>query len=153
MNKNGVSRDKQNEFTVEDGWELITIFGDGERILEALRAGAMVFLVKSSSQKQLPKSISIGDDYSRSTVTPTIRLRTMKHFRLVRLTSVKLKCLSPREAEVLELLALGCHYLEIGEKLNIGLETVRTHVKGICSKMQVRNRIEAVANYNNDRKG
>jgi DNA-binding NarL/FixJ family response regulator len=136
-----------SEFTAEDGWELITVFEDGERISEALRAGAVVFLVKSRGHNQLRKSTSVGDNRNRSTVIPAIELQTMNTFRLIRLTSAKLKCLSPREAEVLELLALGFLYREISEKLNIGMETVRTHVKGIRSKMQVRNRIEAVANY------
>ena len=55
--------------------------------------------------------------------------------------------MSPREREVLELLAEGLIYKEIGDKLNIGTETVRTYVKNICQKMHVRSRLEAVARH------
>jgi DNA-binding NarL/FixJ family response regulator len=48
---------------------------------------------------------------------------------------------------VLDLLGHGFIYKEIGEKLNIGPEIVRTHVKNICQKMRVRCRIEAVAKH------
>jgi DNA-binding CsgD family transcriptional regulator len=47
----------------------------------------------------------------------------------------------------MDLLAQGFIYKEIGEKLNIGAETVRTHIKNICLKMHVRGRIEAVARH------
>jgi DNA-binding CsgD family transcriptional regulator len=48
---------------------------------------------------------------------------------------------------VLELLASGYIYKEIGDKLGIGVETVRTYVKNICEKMHVRSRLEAVAKH------
>jgi DNA-binding CsgD family transcriptional regulator len=57
------------------------------------------------------------------------------------------KDLSPREQQVLDLLAAGLIYREIAVKLNIGEETVRSYVKHICRKLHVRNRIEAIANY------
>jgi len=138
---------KTTECAIDDGWELITIFEDGERILDALQAGAAVFLVGSSNRDQLTKSFCTSDNPNRSAGLPTNELQMMRRFRLVRLVPAKLKCLSPRESEVLELLAMGFLYREISDKLNIGMETVRTYVKGICSKMRVRNRIEAVANY------
>jgi len=57
------------------------------------------------------------------------------------------KELSPREQQVLDLLAKGLIYSEIGRELNIGEETVRSHVKQICRKLNVRNRIEAIAKF------
>jgi DNA-binding CsgD family transcriptional regulator len=45
------------------------------------------------------------------------------------------------------LLASGYIYKEIGDKLGIGVETVRTYVKNICEKMHVRSRLEAVAKH------
>ena len=60
---------------------------------------------------------------------------------------IRLGNLSLREEEVLDLLARGFIYREIGKKLEISTETVRTHVKHICQKMQVRNRLEAVAKH------
>jgi DNA-binding CsgD family transcriptional regulator len=55
--------------------------------------------------------------------------------------------LSPRESEVLELLASGYIYKEIGDQLGIGSEPVRTYVKNICENMHVRGRLEAVARH------
>ena len=136
---------RTSQFTTEDGWKLVTILDDGERVLGALRAGAAVFLVKSSDLNQLHEFI--GDDHNGGTVMSAIELQTMKQFHLIRISSGKLEGLSPREEEVLELLAAGFYFREVGEKLKIGYETVRTHVKGICSKMHVRNRIEAVAKF------
>ena len=57
------------------------------------------------------------------------------------------KELSPRERQVLDLLAKGLIYSEIGRELNIGAETVRSYVKQICRKLNVRNRIEAIAKF------
>ena len=51
------------------------------------------------------------------------------------------------ERHVSEVLASGFIYKEIGDKLSIGTETVRTYVKNICQKMHVRGRVEAVAKH------
>ena len=65
----------------------------------------------------------------------------------VSVTSLHFENLSPREREVLEMLAQGFIYKEIGDKLNISTETVRTYVKNICQKMHVRSRLEAIAKH------
>ncbi len=130
---------------VENGWGLLTTFEDGERILESLLAGGSVFLVRSSNLAQLTPFA--GEDNRGGAIMPRIELQAMNKFHLLRISSNKVECLSPREHEVLELLASGFFYREVGKKLDIGMETVRTHVKKICSKMRVRNRIEAVAKY------
>lgn len=57
------------------------------------------------------------------------------------------KKLSPREQQVLDLLAKGLIYSEICRELNIGAETVRSYVKQICRKLNVRNRIEAIGKF------
>ncbi len=64
-------------------------------------------------------------------------------------TSADAENLSPRERQVLELLSSGFIYKEIGDQLNIGVETVRTYVKGISNKMHVRSRLEAIAKFQN----
>jgi DNA-binding NarL/FixJ family response regulator len=55
--------------------------------------------------------------------------------------------LSPRELELLELLAVGFSNKEIADKMQLSLETVRTYVKRIYSKMHVRNRTEAAIKH------
>jgi DNA-binding CsgD family transcriptional regulator len=55
--------------------------------------------------------------------------------------------LSPRENEILQLLADGYLYKEIAEKLSIGIETVRTYIRRIYDKLHVRTRTEAVVKH------
>jgi DNA-binding NarL/FixJ family response regulator len=74
-----------------------------------------------------------------------IARKVVQHFHLLGPSPAEAENLSPREQQVLGLLAEGFIYKEIGDKLKIGVETVRTYVKGICQKMHVRNRVEAVA--------
>src|SRR5205085_12286316 len=55
--------------------------------------------------------------------------------------------LSPREGEVLDLLAQGLLYREISDKLGVSLPTVNTYIRRIYEKLQVRSRAQAVARY------
>ncbi|MDB6016287.1 MAG: response regulator transcription factor [Pedosphaera sp.] len=142
---NRVPNVRTSSFIVEDEWKLVTIFEDEERILRALWAGATVFLVRAGDLNHLAEFF--GDERDSRTTMPAIEFKTLRHFHLTRVFSTEIECLSPREKEVLELLARGFFYREIIKKLNIGMETVRTHVKHIVSKMHARNRIEAVVRY------
>jgi len=120
---------------------MVTVYEDSERIFRALKAGANGYLVKSSPPEQL--LAAIRDVYKGGApMSSHIASKVVKHFHLVGN--------SPREREVLELLASGFIYKEIGDKLNIGTETVRTYVKNICQKMHVRSRLEAVAKHRSE---
>jgi len=125
---------------------MVTVFEDSERIFRALKAGANGYLVKSSPPEQLLAAIH---DVSSggAPMSSHIASKVVRHFHLIGNSAPESQNLSPREAEVLELLASGFIYKEIGDKLNIGTETVRTHVKNICQKMHVRSRLEAVARH------
>ena len=76
--------------------------------------------------------------------------KVVRHFHLVGISPKESENLSPREREVLDLLAEGFIYKEIGDRLKISPETVRTYVKNICQKMHVRSRLEAVARHKSD---
>jgi DNA-binding NarL/FixJ family response regulator len=76
-----------------------------------------------------------------------IARKVVQYFQEAGKTARDNEKLSPREREVLDLLAQGYMYTEVGKKLFISDETVRSHVKNICRKMQVRNRVEAVAKH------
>ena len=76
-----------------------------------------------------------------------IARKVVQHFHRSGPAPTREEELSPREREVLDLLACGYIYKEIGEKLGISPETVRTHVKNICEKMHVRSRLEAVGKH------
>src|SRR5882724_3822530 len=123
---------------------MVTVYEDSERIFRALKAGASGYLVKSSPPEQLIEAIR--DAYKGGAPMSThIARKVVQHFHLLGPSVQESDNLSPREREVLDLLAMGFIYKEIGGKLNIGAETVRTYVKNICQKMHVRGRVEAVA--------
>ena len=125
---------------------MVTVYEDSERIFRALKAGANGYLVKSSPPEQL--LAAIRDVYTGGApMSSHIASKVVKHFHLVGNSPREAENLSPREREVLKLLAQGFIYKEIGDKLNIGTETVRTYVKNICQKMHVRSRLEAVAKH------
>ena len=125
---------------------MVTVYEDSERIFRALKAGAVGYLVKSSDPNLLLAAIRDANT-GGAPLSSHIALKVVKHFHMVGVSSKESENLSPREREVMDLLAQGFIYKEIGEKLNIGAETVRTHIKNICLKMHVRGRIEAVARH------
>jgi DNA-binding NarL/FixJ family response regulator len=128
---------------------MVTIYEDSERIFRALKAGANGYLVKSSPPEQLIQAIR--DAYTGGApMSSHIARKVVQHFHLLGPSIQEGGNLSPREREVLDLLASGFIYKEIGSKLNIGVETVRTHVKNICQKMHVRSRVEAVAKHRSE---
>lgn len=129
---------------------ILTVYEDTESIFRALKAGADGYLVKSSSPGKLLEAIR---DVSKggAAMSSSIARKVVQYFHpSTRAGHGKPSTpddLSPREREVLDLLASGYIYKEIGDKLGIRTETVRTHVKNICEKMHVRNRVEAVARH------
>ena len=128
---------------------MVTVYEDSERIFRALKAGANGYLVKSSPPKILLaaiRDVSTGG----APLSSHIANKVVRHFHLIGNSPHEAENLSPRENEVLELLASGFIYKEIGDKLNIGTETVRTYVKNICQKMHVRSRLEAVAKHKSE---
>ena len=128
---------------------MVTVYEDSESIFRALKAGASGYLVKSGPPEQLIEAIR--DVFSGGApMSSHIARKVVHHFHLLGPAAEESNNLSPREQQVLSLLASGYRYKEIGARLNIGVETVRTYVKGICQKMHVRSRIEAVAKRRSD---
>jgi DNA-binding NarL/FixJ family response regulator len=125
---------------------MVTVYEDSERIFRALKAGANGYLIKSSPPMQLLaaiRDISAGG----APMSSSVANKVMRYLCLVGNTATESRNLSPTEREVLALLAAGFIYKEIGNKLNIGTETVRTHVKNIYQKMHERSALEEVAKY------
>jgi len=129
-------------------WQIImvTIYEDSDRIFKALKAGASGYLVKSSPPSQLLDAVR--DAFAGGApMSSHIARKVVQHFHLLGPAPLEAENLSPREHQVLDLLASGFIYKEIGDQMDIGVETVRTYVKNICQKMHVRNRVEAVARH------
>jgi len=128
---------------------MVTIYEDSERIFRALKAGASGYLVKSCPPKLLLDSIRDVHN-GGSPLSTHIARKVVKHFQVMGSSVRETENLTRREREVLDLLSEGFIYKEIGDKLNIASETVRTHAKSICQKMHVRNRMEAVAKHHSE---
>jgi len=125
---------------------MVTVYEDSERIFKALKAGASGYLLKSSPPSQLLDSVR--DVFAGGApLSSHIARKVVQHFYLLGPTPLQQENLSPREQQVLGLLASGFIYKEIADQLNIGVETVRTYVKNICLKMHVRSRLEAIAKH------
>jgi DNA-binding NarL/FixJ family response regulator len=121
---------------------MVTIYEDSEKIFKALQAGACGYLVKSADPDELVEAIR--DVFmGGSPMSSHIARKVVQHFHQLGPAAD----LSQREEQVLSLLSSGYVYKEIGDRLGIGMETVRSHVKNICQKMHVRSRIEAVARH------
>jgi DNA-binding NarL/FixJ family response regulator len=127
---------------------MLTIYQNDENIFQALKAGAGGYLLKSSQSKKLYDAIR--DVYAGGApFSNHIARKVVQYFRNrdKEQPAPNDKKLSPRESEILELMATGYRYKEVADKLGIGVETVRYHIKNICVKMQVRDRIHAIAKH------
>jgi len=123
---------------------MLTACEDTDRIFRALRAGANGCLLKSCPPEELLNAVRDVLTGGAPLSSPIARM-VVGHFHVRQPERLKPDNISQREEQVLALLASGFIYKEIGDQLGIGVETVRSHVKNICHKMRVRNRMEAVA--------
>ena len=119
---------------------MLTVFEDEDLIFESLRAGAVGYLLKRTPPGELLRAIR---EVARggSPMSGRIARRVVQAFHE---TPQATEPLTPREREVLDLLAEGRRYREISERLGISVETVRTHVRHIYEKLHVHSRTEAV---------
>jgi DNA-binding NarL/FixJ family response regulator len=76
-----------------------------------------------------------------------IARKVVAHFREIPKPSSDVERLSPREQELLELLANGCYYKEIADRLGISMNTVRTHLQHVYEKLHVQTRTQAVLKF------
>ena len=125
---------------------MLTAYEEEDNIFRALKEGASGYLLKSSTPEDIFNAIR--DVYSGGApFTSHIARKVAHYFRLEKAIEHDNEKLSPRERDVLELLASGYIYKEVSDKLNITLETVRTYVKRICIKLHVRSKVEAIIKY------
>ena len=128
---------------------MCTVYEDDEKIFEALSAGANGYIVKKTAPHRLLEAISelqqggapMSSQIARKVVN-AFQLRTPESTK-----SADLNTLSPREKEILELLAKGLLYKDIARQLFISHETVPKHVYHIYEKLHVNNRVEAINKF------
>jgi DNA-binding NarL/FixJ family response regulator len=125
---------------------MLTVYEESEKIFQSLRAGANGYLLKRSSMTEVLDALQQVHE-GGAPMSSAIARRVVKYFTQGSEGPSELTQLSPRERDVLELLARGAAYKEIAEKLGLGLETIRMNVKHIYSKLHVHSRGEAVSKY------
>jgi DNA-binding NarL/FixJ family response regulator len=121
---------------------VITTFENDDYVYEALRAGASGFLLKRARPQEVIDAIRIVHA-GESLLFPQA-LRRLVASRNHHLAGDALTRLTDREGEVLRLMAAGLSNAEIAAKLVLGLETVKTHVGNVLTKLGARDRTQAV---------
>lgn len=129
---------------------VLTSYSDDVQVFDSLKAGATGYLLKRSAPIEILQAIT--DVYAGgSPMSGYIARRVVASFdpatQLKANAEAKGTKLSPREESVVLLLSRGFLYKEIADELNIGVETVRTHLRRIYEKLQVRSRTEAVVKF------
>ena len=125
---------------------MLTVFKDADSIFESLAAGAVGYLVKPVHTVELLAAIRDVRG-GGAPMTSGIARKVVQLFQQGRPAAREMENLSPREQEVLELLAQGFLYKEIADRLTVSYATIRTHVERIYQKLRVRSRSQAVARY------
>jgi DNA-binding NarL/FixJ family response regulator len=126
---------------------VLTTYDLDEYVYDALQAGASGFLLKDTPPTQLVdgiRAVAAGE----ALLAPTVTRRLIEEFARVgrarRGRPVELDELTPRELEVLKLLARGLSNAEIASELVLGDTTVKTHVTHVLNKLGLRDRVQAV---------
>jgi DNA-binding NarL/FixJ family response regulator len=125
---------------------MLTIFEDADAIFQSLSAGASGYLLKQTPPAKLLEAIQ--DVYQGgSPMSREIARKVIQSFQHIEANRVSENALTKREEEILNCLVKGLLYKEIATNLFIGVETVRTHIRHIYEKLQVRTRSEAIVKY------
>ncbi len=130
---------------------VLTVFGDSENVFQALKAGASGYLLKRGSREEIVEAIGMVRD-GAAPMSGGIARMVVESFRKPppregRGGGSACACLSPREEEILGLLAKGYQAKEIADQLSISFFTVRFHIRKIYEKLHVRSKTEAILKY------
>ena len=128
---------------------VLTTFDLDEYVFEALRVGASGFLLKDAPAEELAagiRTVAAGD----SLLAPSVTRRVIDAFvgrapqSASRQADARLATLTPRELEVLGLLARGLSNLDIADQLFVSEGTTKAHVSNVLAKLGLRDRVQAV---------
>jgi DNA-binding NarL/FixJ family response regulator len=126
---------------------MLTVYQNTEHIFNALAAGATGYMLKQTPPAELLtaiKEVHAGGSPMSSHIARKI-VQSFQH--PVPVADAGSASLSPREAEVLDLLAKGFLYKEIADQMKVSYATVHTHIRHVYEKLHVRSRTEAVAKH------
>lgn len=127
---------------------MLTTFDVDDYVYEALRAGASGFLLKDAPPADLIAAVRVVAA-GEALLAPSVTRRLIADFARQRTAprkdpALRLNGLTPRETEVLELIARGLSNQEIAERLVLAEQTVKTHIGRVLAKLDLRDRAQAV---------
>jgi DNA-binding NarL/FixJ family response regulator len=129
---------------------MVTVYGDPDLIFKALRAGASGYLLKSCSPAELVSAVREVNE-GGAPMSRDIARKVIAFFQeplpVVPGSAAEFQDLSPREREILELLAKGMRNKKIAQTLGMADGTVRWHLRHVYNKLHVRSRTEAILKF------
>ena len=126
---------------------MVTVYGDSEHIFDALAAGASGYLLKRLTRETLLAALQEVHD-GGSPMSSSIARRVVQFFRSrPQSPSATLENLSPREMEVLRLLAEGYVNKEVADRLGLSAPTIATYLRRIYEKLHVHSRAAAIGKF------
>jgi RNA polymerase sigma factor (sigma-70 family) len=125
---------------------MLTVYEDTEAVFSALRAGASGYLLKQTPIEELFAALR-EIDRGGSPMSSHVARKVVQSFKESDAVNLEVESLSPREREVLELVAEGCLFKEIAEQLGVSFGTIHTYCRRIYEKLHVRSRAQAVAKW------
>jgi DNA-binding NarL/FixJ family response regulator len=125
---------------------MLTVYEESDKIFNSLLAGASGYLLKRTSTSELLEAIQQVRD-GGSPMSSSIARKVVAYFNEMGAAKSNPAALSPRELQVLELLAKGMAYKGIADHLSLSIDTIRMNVKHIYNKLHVHSRGEATAKY------
>ena len=128
--------------TVEPRPRVLVLSASGEHddVLEAVKAGAGGYLIKSASRAEFLDAVRRTAD-GHAVFTPGLAGLVLGEYHRIAPTA-KAPSLTPRETEILRLVAKGLSYRQIAERLVLSLRTVQNHVQNTLAKLQLHNRTQ-----------
>ena len=126
---------------------MLTVFDDDDKIFEAIKAGAVGYLLKEEKPEVIVRAIEEIIEFGGAPMSPRIARKTMNLLAQATpsvQTDKNTENLSDREMQVLKFLVDGLDYRNIAEKLDISPNTVRKHIDNIYKKLYVTSRAQAV---------
>jgi DNA-binding NarL/FixJ family response regulator len=123
---------------------VLTTYSDDDSVLSALRAGARGFLTKDADAESIGRAL-VAAANGQSILDADVQRRLIDGTAAVRPADVADSGLTPRELEVLRLIAEGLSNTEIARHLVVSEATVKTHINHLFAKANLRDRAQAVA--------
>lgn len=120
-----------------------TSFENHEYIFQSLCAGATGYMLKSARPDELLDAVRLISQ-GGSPMSVSIARLVVSSFQADRKTAASVNELTTREKEIIHWFAQGMIYKEIGEKLEVSPQTIRTHIRNIYEKLHVNSKTEAI---------